>query len=152
MECDPKSNFICSPTVPLNLLRCSCPSPATSWKFIRLHGITGHSWVIKSSLSLHRHNNNPKPPVPANYKNFKQELILNFFHPCWSRWLILNCLSLWDFYSLPEGCWHIWTGIQSREKKDKKDDCLLLGPDNCLKLNLSEHVSVFSRGVSAGTL
>lgn len=120
---------------------------------IKIYQVTWHHRSLlgnkKSSLSFHKHNSNPKPPVPANNKNFKQELLLNFFHPCWSGWLILNSPSPYRF---PAGCWHPWMGLQSREKKDKKDNCMLLGPDNCLKPTLSEHMSVFSRGDSAGTL
>lgn len=66
-------------------------------------------------------------------------------------WSLTLSLQI-DFYTWTAHSWHPWMGIQSREKKDKKDNFMLLGPDNVLKLTVSEHMSVFSRGVSAGTL
>lgn len=133
-----KATLFCSPAVPFNSLRGSCPSPATAWKFIRLCSITCHSWITKSSLSPHNHDSNPKPLVLANNQNLNWELTFNFSHPWRSGGMILNSLSPSGIcIPCPEVAGSSGLDYRLGKRKDKEDDCMLSGPDNHLKLTLS---------------
>lgn len=153
-----KATLFCSPIVPLNLLKGSCPSPATGWKSTRLHGLMywWSLWVTKFSLSLHKHNSNYKPSVSIYYINttvtkncqsllitkvsIKPESILNISHPWRSGGVILKLslsLPIWDLYSLFLGHCPFWIRIQSGKRgRVKGNGCILLRHDSCLTVTL----------------